>query len=131
MPRTQLLQKDKKFAYDDKCKVSFMELKTRLTTTQILTLSSGMEGFVIYSDVSLKGLDYVLMQYRKVVTYTSRQLRLYKENYPTHNLKFVAMDCAFKIWRHYMYEAKFEIFINRKSLKYVLTQPNLNMGQRR
>ena len=38
---------------------------------------------------------------------------------------------ALKIWRHYLYEEKCRIFIDHKSLKYLLTQKDLNLRQRR
>ena len=38
---------------------------------------------------------------------------------------------ALKILRHYLYGEQFEVFSNHKSLKYIFTQSNLNMRQRR
>ena len=35
------------------------------------------------------------------------------------------------MWRHYLYGARFEIFMDHKSLKYVFTQRDLNLRQRR
>ncbi|XP_050938132.1 uncharacterized protein LOC127148467 [Cucumis melo] len=35
------------------------------------------------------------------------------------------------MWRHYLYGEKIQIFTNHKSLKYFLTQKELNMRQRR
>ena len=115
---------------DNKCEMSFIELKTKLTTIPILTFPFGIEGFMIYSDAFLKWLGCMLMQYRKVVIYASWQLRPYEENYPTHDLEFVAVIYALELWRQYLYRAKLEIFTNHKSLKYVSTQSNLNMRQR-
>jgi len=43
-----------------------------------------------------KGLGYVLMQHGKVITYTLKQLRLYKVNYLVHDLKPVVVVFAFK-----------------------------------
>ena len=37
---------------------------------------------------------------------------------------------ALKIWRHYLYSARFKIFTDHKSLKYVFTQRDLNLRQR-
>ena len=129
MATTQLLQIDKKIMWDDKCEASLTEFKTRLTTTPIFTLPSDMEGFIIYSNVSLKELECVLIQHEKVVAHTFRQLRLYEKNYTIHNLEFIVVVFALKIQRHYLYEAKFKIFTNNKSHKYVLTLPNLKMRQ--
>ena len=52
-------------------------------------------------------------------------------NYPTHDLELAAVVFALKIWRHYLFGEKFEVFTDHKSLKYFTTQPNLNMRQRR
>ena len=38
---------------------------------------------------------------------------------------------ALKIWRHYLIENKCEIYTDHKSLKYIFTQPDLNLRQRR
>ena len=36
-----------------------------------------------------------------------------------------------KIWRHYLYGEQFKVFLDFKSLKYIFTQRELNMRQRR
>ena len=36
-----------------------------------------------------------------------------------------------KIWRHYLFGSKFEVFSDHKSLKYLFDQKELNMRQRR
>ena len=38
---------------------------------------------------------------------------------------------ALKIWRHYLYGELFEVYLYHKSLKYIFTQWDLNMRQRR
>ncbi|XP_070018334.1 uncharacterized protein [Nicotiana sylvestris] len=47
-PLTKLTQKTVKFQWSDACGRSFQELKARLTTTPVLTLPEGTEGFVVY-----------------------------------------------------------------------------------
>ncbi|GKD21855.1 retrotransposon protein, putative, ty3-gypsy subclass [Tanacetum coccineum] len=88
-------------------------------------------GYQIYSDASKKGLGCVLMQHGKVIAYASRQLKPYEENYPTHDLELAAVVFALKIWRHYLYGETCDIFTDHKSLKYIFTQKELNMRQRR
>ena len=65
------------------------------------------------------------------MAYASRKLKPNEVNYPTHDLELVAIVYALKIWRNYMYGASFGIFTDQKSLKYLLTQKNLNLRQRR
>jgi hypothetical protein len=38
---------------------------------------------------------------------------------------------ALKTWRHYLYGQKCDIYTDHKSLKYIFTQSELNMRQRR
>jgi len=37
------------------------------------------------------------------VAYTSRQLKPYQKNYPSHDLELAAVVFALKIWRNYLY----------------------------
>ena len=69
------------------------------------------------------------MQDGKVVAYAYRQLKPHEQNYPTHDLELAAVVFALKIWRHYLYGEKCRIFIDHKSLKYLLTQKDLNLRQ--
>ena len=66
-----------------------------------------------------------------MIAYASRQLKEYEIRYPTHDLELAAIVFALKIWRHYLYGEKCEIFTDHKSLKYIFTQKELNMRQRR
>ncbi|KAL0416450.1 UNVERIFIED_CONTAM: Retrovirus-related Pol polyprotein from transposon.6 [Sesamum latifolium] len=128
-PLTKLLRKGVVFQWTEQCQRSFDELKKRLTSTLILVLPSGSGGYVVYTDASKQGLGCVLMQNGKVIAYTSRQLRTHELNYPTHDLELAVIVHALKIWRHYLYGEKFQIFTDHKSLKYILTQKELNLRQ--
>ena len=89
------------------------------------------EGFEVYSDASYQGLGCVLMQHKRVVAYASRQLKKHELNYPTHDLELAAVIFTLKTWRHYLYGATCQIFTDHKSLKYLFTQKELNLRQRR
>jgi hypothetical protein len=65
-----------------------------------------------------------------VVAYASIQLRKH-ENYPTHDLELVGVVHALMIWRHYLMGNKCDIYTDHKSLKYIFTQSELNLRQRR
>ncbi|KAA0060734.1 ty3-gypsy retrotransposon protein [Cucumis melo var. makuwa] len=119
------------FVWSKACEDSFQNLKQKLVTAPVLTVPDGSGSFLIYSDASKKGLGCVLMQQGKVVAYASRQLKSHEQNYPTHDLELAAVVFALKIWRHYLYVEKIQIFTDHKSLKYFFTQKELNMRQRR
>ncbi|GJX74906.1 putative reverse transcriptase domain-containing protein [Tanacetum coccineum] len=62
---TNLTQKGVKFDWEDKQEVAFQLLKQKLCSAPILALPEGSEDFVVYCDVSHKGLGAVLMQREK------------------------------------------------------------------
>ena len=128
---TRLLRKGVKFEWDDKCQSSFERLKEILIEALVLIQPTSGKDYTIYSDALRIGLGCVLMQDGKVVAYASRQLKPHEQNYPTHDLELAAVVFALKIWRHYLYGEKCRIFTDHKSLKYLLTQKDLNLRQRR
>jgi hypothetical protein len=71
------------------------------------------------------------MQEGRVIAYASRQLRRHEEHYPTHDLELAVVVHALKIWRHYLLGNIYHIYTYHKSLKYIFTQSELNMRQRR
>jgi hypothetical protein len=71
------------------------------------------------------------MQEGRVIAYASRQLHRHELNYPTHDLELAAVVHALKIWRHYLFGQRCGIYTDHKSLKYIFTQSELNMPQRR
>ncbi|WVZ53404.1 hypothetical protein U9M48_004350 [Paspalum notatum var. saurae] len=130
-PMTALLEKNIIFQWTSACQKAFEELKKRLTTAPVLTFSDMHKPFSVYCDASRLGLGYVLMQEGKVIAYASRQLRDHEKNYPTHDLELAAVVHALKVWRHYLFGQKCDIYTDHKSLKYIFTQTELNMRQRR
>ena len=124
LPLTKLTRKGHVFVWDAQCESSFRTLKERLTTASVLVLPDPSEPFVVYCDASKLGLGGVLMQDGKVVAYASRQLRIRERNYPTHDLELAAVVFVLKIWRHYLYGSRFEVFSDHKSLKYLFDRRN-------
>ena len=102
-----------------------------MITAPVLSLPTDDEKFVVYCVASRQGLGCVLMQAGKVIAYASRQLKEYEQRYPTHDLELAAVVFALKIWRHYLYGERCEIYTDHKSLEYFFTQKDLNMRQRR
>jgi hypothetical protein len=71
------------------------------------------------------------MQEGHVIAYASHQLRKHELNYPTHDLELAAVVHALNIWRHYIMGTKCQVYTDHKSLKYIFTQKDLNLRQRR
>ncbi|KAL4341642.1 hypothetical protein GQ457_08G032000 [Hibiscus cannabinus] len=102
-----------------------------LTNAPVLVQPESGKYFTVYSDASHVGLGCVLMQDGKVIAYASRQLKPHEVNYPTHDMELAAIVFAVKVWRHYLYGERCHLFIDHKSLKYLLTQKDLNLRYRR
>jgi hypothetical protein len=102
-----------------------------LTTAPVLAQPNIEKPFDVYCDASGRGLGCVLMQEGRVIAYASRQLHRQEEHYPTHNLELAAVVHALKICHHYLMGNTCHLYTDHKSLKYMFTQPELNMRQRR
>ena len=103
-----------KFQWFEAFEKSFQELKMILTTSLVLILPEGTQGFVVYCDVLRVFLGCVLLQNHKVIDYVSIQLKVHENYYPTHQLELVAVVFALKIWHHYLYGLHVDIFIYHK-----------------
>ncbi|WVZ89774.1 hypothetical protein U9M48_036138 [Paspalum notatum var. saurae] len=128
---TALTQKNAKFAWSPKCEEAFGTLKKLLTSTPVLAQPDITKPFDVYCDASGSGLGCVLMQEGRVIAYASSQLRKHEVNYLTHDLELLAVVYALKKWRHYLLGNTCHIYTDHKNLKYIFTQPELNMRQRR
>jgi hypothetical protein len=71
------------------------------------------------------------MQDNRVIAYASRELRPHEQNYHTHDLELAVVVHALKICRHYLMGSHCNIYTDHKSLKYIFTQADFNMRQRR
>jgi hypothetical protein len=130
-PITSLLKNDTKFNCSSRCNEAFEQLKVLLTTDPVLAQPDIENPFDVYCDASSSGLGCVLMQEGRVIAYASRQLRRHEEHYPTHDLELAVVVHALKIWHHYLLGNICHIYTDHKSLKYIFTQSELNMRQRR
>jgi hypothetical protein len=66
-----------------------------------------------------------------VNSYSSRQLRLHKEHYPTNDLELATVVPTLRMWRHYLHGNVVHIYMDHKRLKYIFSQLDLNMRQPR
>ncbi|XP_039034121.1 uncharacterized protein LOC120170212, partial [Hibiscus syriacus] len=114
LPLTKLMRKNVPFVWTSECQESFEALKRILTETPILVQPESGKNFVVYSDASHNG-----------------QLKPHERNYPTHDLEMADVVFALRIWRHYLYGERCYLYTDHKSLKYLMTQKELNLRQRR
>ena len=130
-PLTKLTGKGVPFLWVEETEKAFKKLKEALTTAPVLALPEQGKPYTVYTDASRVGLGCVLMQDGRVIAYASRQLRKHEDNYSTHDLELAAVVFALRIWRSYLYGEEVEVYTDHQSLKYLFTQPDLNLRQRR
>jgi hypothetical protein len=126
---TKLLEKETKFKWSPQCEEAFLILKNLFTIAPVLAQPDIKKSFDVYCDASDMGIRGVLMQDGCEIAYASRQLQRHKEHYPTHDLELLAIVHTLKVWRHYLLGNLVHIYTNHKSMKYLFTQPDLNMRQ--
>ncbi|WVZ89297.1 hypothetical protein U9M48_035720 [Paspalum notatum var. saurae] len=107
-PMTSLNKKNAKFVWSPKCEERFQALKKLLTSAPVLAQPNITKPFDVYCDAPGNGLGCVLMQEGRLA----------------------AVVHALKIWRHYLLGNTSHIYTDHKSLKYIFTQPEINMRQR-
>nr|GFB52288.1 putative reverse transcriptase domain-containing protein [Tanacetum cinerariifolium] len=80
-----------------------------------------------------KRLDDVstVQDFRKVIVYASRQLKIHEKSYIICDLELRAVVFDLRMWRHYLYGMKCVVFTDHKSLQHILDQKELTMRQRR
>lgn len=105
---------------------SFQTLKERLTTTPIMSLANAHDDFDVYNDTSGIRFGCMLTKRGRVIAYASRHLKLHEQNYLTNNLELVVVMFHLCMWRHYLYGVPFQLFIDHKSLKYIVIVKDLN-----
>lgn len=69
-------------------------------------------------------LGGVLIKNGQVVAYASRWMKVHERNYPTHDLELAVVVFVMNLWRHHLYVSRFEVFIDHKSLKYLIDRRN-------
>ncbi|GJR60812.1 putative reverse transcriptase domain-containing protein [Tanacetum coccineum] len=98
---TKLTQKKVKFEWGDKQEAAFPVIEARSCVVQpiLLTRKEVEDIYRIICDASKEGFGRCLMQREKVFSYVSRQLKIHKKNYTTHdwNLERNALRTG-KVW---------------------------------
>ncbi|GKD67242.1 putative reverse transcriptase domain-containing protein, partial [Tanacetum coccineum] len=92
-----LTQKNKTYVCGEEQSEAFQILNDKLCNAPILALLDGLEDFIVYCDASGLGLGCVLMQRGRVIASASRQFKIHKKNYNTHDLELGAVVFALKI----------------------------------
>jgi transposase InsO family protein len=132
-PLSELLRKDAKWHWEHEQQQAFDRLKQAVSTAPVLVLPDEHLPFVVRTDASGFALGGELLQDqghgRQPVAYMSKKMLAAEKNYPVHEQELLAVICALREWRHYVYGKEFKVVTDHQSLRYLSTQPNLSARQ--
>nr|CAN70642.1 hypothetical protein VITISV_020042 [Vitis vinifera] len=125
-PLCELLAKDAKFIWDERCQNSFDQLKKFLTTTPIVRAPNWQLTFELMCDASDFAIGAVLGQRDDgkpyVIYYASKTLNEAQRNYTTTEKELLAVVFALDKFRAYLVGSFIIIFTDHSALKYLLTK---------
>nr|CAN71546.1 hypothetical protein VITISV_038074 [Vitis vinifera] len=125
-PLCELLAKDAKFIWDERCQKSFDQLKQFLTTTPIVRAPNWQLPFEVMCDANDFAIGAVLGQREDgkpyVIYYASKTLNEAQRNYTTIEKELLAVVFALDKFRAYLVGSFIIVFTDHSALKYLLTK---------
>ena len=132
-PMTELTKNDTVWHWSAEQQQSFDQLKQAITTAPVLVIPDEHLPFVVRTDASGFAVGAELLQDHgnglQPVAFMSKKMLPAEKNYPVHEQELLAIICALKEWRHYVYGKEFRVITDHQSLRYLSTQPNLSARQ--
>ncbi|WJZ87616.1 hypothetical protein VitviT2T_006985 [Vitis vinifera] len=125
-PLCELLAKDAKFVWDERCQKSFDQLKQFLTTAPIVRALNWQLPFEVMCDASDFAIGAVLGQREDgkpyVIYYASKTLNEAQRNYTTTKKELLAVVFTLDKFRAYLVGSFIVVFTDHSALKYLLTK---------
>lgn len=121
-PLHNLLRKDQKFNWTEKCQETFDTIKKLLCLKPILEIFDPDLPIHIYTDASIQGIGAILKQPQengeeKPCAYFSRKLNESQKRKKAIYLECLAIKEAVKYWQHWLIGKKFKVFSDHKPLE--------------
>ncbi|KAK8948956.1 hypothetical protein KSP39_PZI005193 [Platanthera zijinensis] len=130
-PLTDLLKKDKTWAWDEGCQQAFEDLKLAMSTEPVLSLPDFGKEFEVQTDASDFAIGGVLMQDGHPIAYESRKLNETERRYTVQEKEMTTIIHCLRVWRHYLLGAKFVVKTDNVATSYFQTQKKLSAKQAR
>ncbi|WKA10552.1 hypothetical protein VitviT2T_028117 [Vitis vinifera] len=132
-PLCELLAKDAKFIWDERCQKSFDQLKQFLTTAPIVRAPNWQLPFEVMCDASDFAIGAVLVQREDgkpyVIYYASKTLNETQRNYTTTEKELLAVVFALDKFRAYLVGSFIIVFTDHSALKYLLTKQDAKASE--
>ena len=125
-PLCRLLEKDKRFNFDDSCKAAFEEIKIRLVQAPIMVAPEWDQGFEVMCDASDFIMGAVLGQRKekilRAIYYASRTFNEAQENYSTTEKEMLAIVFACEKFRPHILGSHVIVHTDHAAIKYKMSK---------
>lgn len=130
-PITDLLKKKNKFLWTPEAELAFKKLKEALSTAPVLVNPDYTKDFFIRCDASLTGIGGVLYQisnegHEQPIAFVSKKLNEAQKKYSVSELECLSAIISVKKFRPYIEGYRFHIITDHSSLKWLMSQKDLN-----
>ena len=126
MPLCRLLEKDKRFNFDDSCKAAFEVIKIILVQAPIMAALEWDQGFEVMCDASDFAMGAVLGQRKekifRAIYYASRTFNEEQENYSTTEKEMLAIVFACEKFRPYILGSHVIVHTDHAAIKYLMSK---------
>ncbi|KAL5554123.1 hypothetical protein UlMin_041524 [Ulmus minor] len=123
-PLCNLLEKDRKFDFDEGCLKAFLELKQKLSSAPVIVAPDWAAPFELMCDASDVAVGVVLGQKRNRVFhsiyYASKTLQGAQLNYTVTEKELLAVVFAFDKFRSYLVGTKVIVYTDHSAIKYLV-----------
>jgi len=126
------LKGKKEWKWKKEYQQAFDELKDKITSQPVLSLSKRETNFRVETDVSGHAIGGVLFQEQegkwRPIAFLSRTMQPVERNYEIYDKELLAIMEALSKWRQYLLDTRepFEIWTDHKNLKYFKKPHKLN-----
>ena len=125
-PLCRLFKKDAMFDFDESCKTTFEEIKSRLVTTPIMVTPDWNKEFKIVCDASDYAMGEILGQSTekilKAIYYGRKTFNEAQENYSTIENVMLAMVFACEKFRPYILGSHVIVHTDHVAIKYLMAK---------
>ncbi|KAL5560290.1 hypothetical protein UlMin_036501 [Ulmus minor] len=123
-PLCNLLEKDRKFDFDEGCLKAFLELKQKLSSAPVIVAPDWAAPFELMCDASDVAVGAVLGQKRNRVFhsiyYASKTLQGAQLNYTVTEKELLAVVFAFDKFRSYLVGTKVIVYTDHSAINYLV-----------
>ena len=130
-PLYDLLKKERQFVWSEDCQKSFDKVKDILQSKPVLQMYNPNLQCYVFTDASKIGIGAILKQIGDdnllhPVSYFSKRLLKYQENYSIPELECLAIVESIDFWHHYLYGKRFIVLSDHNALKWLknVKKPN-------